>query len=219
MGFKASSGRDGHHLPLAPIYLLKDWLLRCVWQGFHNSWQQRPGPQTDLSCGMRRPQWCADMLYWNECYISTVQNSQGEFRMAMRGFEIGKALLWSVRFCTDSYFIPTSFYFFKVFTWWKCIHEQSLRKKIWSESGKDKKKYCQTAQTLSFDPISTTGLGRIMSSQWQKMGHNWRIKCFHLEGRTKVFKILGCITALPTRDVIRNVEHQNENNNVPLLGY
>lgn len=136
--------------------------------------------------------------------------------MVMKGFEIGKALLRSVRFCTNFYFIPTSFYFFlrcspagNAFT--STVYERKHDPSLW----KTKKKYCQTAQTLSFDPISTTGLGRIMSSQWQKMGHNWRIKCFHLEGRTKVCKILVCITTLPTRDVIRNVEHQNENNNVP----
>lgn len=38
MGLKASSGRDGHHCPLALTHLLKDcW---GVWQGFHKSCQQ-----------------------------------------------------------------------------------------------------------------------------------------------------------------------------------
>lgn len=74
--------------------------------------------------------------------------------------------------------------------------------------GKTKK---HTAPPSSFDLILNTGLRRIMSSQWQKVGHNWWMKSFKLGVGTKVWK------KRPDRYLVRHVKDGIWNNNLLFL--
>lgn len=110
------------------------------------------------------------------------------------------------RFYPDSYFISTSSSCYcQTFTCWKCIYEQSLLRKIWPKSGKDKKSrlYSSTLVIWSdFNPRPEEDNELTVAESGSEVAD----KMFNLEGRTQVCKILGCITT-----------HRNLNSNLPFL--
>lgn len=124
MGFNASSGTGGHHLLLAPICLLKGW-EGIVWRGFPNSREDRPSNKRDR-----------DRLF-------RVLFESSDVQIYYSGIDAT-----SVQYKTPGGIHDTSssFWYFHAFTCWKCIHEQSLLRKIRSESWKDNKAllHCST---------------------------------------------------------------------------
>lgn len=109
---------------------------------------------------------CEDRNDVQTCYIEMNATSARYKTPKVNSWWWWKVLKLARRSYEASGFAPTfiSFQhhsiFFKVFTCWKCIHEHSLRKKIWSESVKDKKstvKQLKPCHLIWFQPQAWGG--------------------------------------------------------------